>query len=132
MDGLLAQVARGHKAKQEAEASRKLDERYEKFIDECLKADGEPFNDENDDELQTWLDEVDELIISYRTHTALGQSVNCTHERLDDLYWLRDKFSRLLIKWQNQATSWLRDLEPVYFELSGKRKALLRAHLLLK
>ena len=112
----------------EENANKKLDLSYCKFMNECLKADGEAFNEEDDDELRTWLDEADELIIEYRTHTGLHQSDNRAHERLDDLHWLRDKFRQMLTKWQKQETSWSGP-KPVYLEFSEKRVALMRRHL---
>ena len=124
--------ARERKEKEAIEAGIKLDVRYKKMINECLKADGTYFNDDDDDELQTWLDEIDELIANYHCHPGLHLSSSYTHQCLEDLYWMRDKFNRLLVKWVEQPSSWRYGVEPVYFEMSAKRKKLLRAHLLLK
>jgi hypothetical protein len=131
LQGLHNRVAKVFDARREADANRKLDEQYTQFVNECLKADGEAFNDEDDDELRTWLDEVDELIIAYRAHTGFHHLDNRAHERLEDLHWLRDKFRRMLTKWQRQETSWGSEPEPVYFELSEKRVAIMRKHLKL-
>ena len=130
LHGLQTRVAKVFEAKREADANRKLDEQYVQFVNECLQADGDAFNDDDDDELQTWLDEIDELIIAYRGHTGLPQPDSRTHARLEDLHWLRDKFRRMLANWQKQETSWLSVPEPVHLELSEKRRAILRGHLL--
>jgi hypothetical protein len=127
--GFQKRITKVFDAKRETDANRKLDEQYMQLVNECLQADGDAFNDEDDDELRTWLDEVDELIIKYRTHTGLRQLDDQSHERLEDLHWLRDKFRRMLTKWQNQETSWGSTPEPVYLELSRKRVAMMRQHL---
>ncbi|WP_022822077.1 hypothetical protein [Hymenobacter norwichensis] len=131
-DRIRAKIAQKRKAEEDVELSKKLDGRYSKLVDECLKADGTNFNDDDDDELQAWLDEIDDLIVDYRSHPGIDLSAGYARERLDDLHWLRDKFNRLLGEWVDQPTSWRHNIQPVYFEMSTKRKKLLRAHLLLK
>ena len=129
LQGLQKRIAKAVFANQEADANRKLDEQYTELVNECLQADGNAFNDEYDDELLTWLDGIDVLIIAYRTHTGLLQSDNRAHERLEDLHWMRDKFSRMFTEWLRQETSWVSGPKPVYLELSEKRVAMLRKHL---
>ncbi|MET4074519.1 hypothetical protein [Hymenobacter sp. UYCo722] len=127
---VFARLAREREIEAVEKENGKLDQRFCKFVNECLKADKMPFNDEDDDELQTWLDEVDELIVDYRAHSGLRVSNELTNGRLDDLHWLSDKFRRMLVKWQKQPTSWLSANEPVYLDISDKRRLHLREHLL--
>lgn len=129
LQGLQKGITKVFDAKREADSNRKLDEQYIQFVNECLRADGDAFNDEDDDELQTWLDDADELIIGYRTHTGLHQLNNRAHARLDDLHWLRDKFRRMLTNWQKQEISRGRAPKPVELELSKKRVTVMRNHL---
>ena len=129
LQGLDKRITRIFDARRQADSNRKLDEQYIQFVNECLIADGDAFNDEDDDELQTWLDDADELIIAYRTHTGLQQSDNRAHARLEDLHWLRDKFRRMLTTWQKQEISRRNAPKPVYLELSEKRIAMMRNHL---
>ena len=123
----LARQDEDEEAEEQAEQARDLHQRYSKIVVECLKANGA---EQDEDDLETWLDKFDEVSEAYRAHPALRQPPNQVHERLEDLYWLRDKFQSLQDEAVKQASLWFSDEEPVYFELSPKRLARLRQHLL--
>ena len=84
----------------------------------------------DEDELESWIDKFDETSEAYRAHPALRHSPNQVHERLSDLYWLRDKFQSLLDESIKQASLWFSAEDPVFFELSPKRLTRFREHLL--
>ena len=114
-------------AEERAETARTLHKRYSTLIMQCLKANGAQ---QDEDDLEAWLDKFDEVTEAYRAHPALSQPLNQVHKRLEDLYWLRDKFQHLLDESLSQTAAWFSDDEPLYFDLSAKRLAKLRAHLL--
>lgn len=113
--------------KKQAEKAMALHKQYSALIVKCLKVDGMELDE---DDLETWIDLFDEVSEAYREHPALRQPLNQTHRRLEDLYWLRDKFRDLLDESVNQLLSWFSDKKPVCFELSTKRLTRLREHLL--
>ena len=114
-------------AKKQAEKARTLHKQYSALIVKCLKVDCTELDEDN---LETWIEQFDEVSEAYREHPALRQPLNQTHKRLEDLYWLRDKFRDLMDEYANQPLSWFSDKKPVYFELSTKRLTKLRQHLL--
>lgn len=118
---------RQQESRQKVKEIADIHQRYCQLVTGCLKTDGDALNDE---ELQTWVEDLDGLSDDYRKHPHLRLSANVVHERLEDVYWLRDRFRRLLDEWHEQSDSWFRSAEPVCFELPSKRRALLRAHLL--
>lgn len=126
-DDWLAQEEENEEAEERAEKAKALHKLYSTLIVKCLKANGAE-QDEND--LEAWIDKFDEVAEEYRAHPALRQPQNQVHRRLDDLYWCRDKFQSLLDESIKQSSLWFSDDEPVYFELSAKRLARLREHLL--
>ena len=114
-------------AAEEAEMKSELHKQYSAIIVKCIKASGSEFDG---DELQTWIDELDAMSEKYRSHPDLQVSDDLVHARLDDLYWLRDRFKDLLEEFQDQEPSWGDEEEPMCFQLSAKRRDLFRAHLL--
>lgn len=126
-DDWLARQEEDEEAQERAEQAKVLHKLYSKLIVKCLKANGA---EQDEDDLETWIDEFDEVTETYRAHPALRLPPNRVHDRLDDLYWLRDKFQSLQDEAVKQASLWFSDEEPVYFELSPKRLARLRDHLL--
>ena len=126
-DDWLVRQEEEEEAEERAERAKALDKSYNTTIVKCLKANGA---DQDEDDLEAWIDELDEVTEAYRAHPALRLPPNRVHDRLDDLYWLRDKFQSLQDEAVKQASLWFSDEEPVYFELSPKRLARLRDHLL--
>lgn len=114
-------------AEERAVLAKALHQQYSALVVKALKANGVVLDE---DELDTWIDKFDEAAEAYRDHPALRQAQNRVHERLDDLYWLRDKFQSLLDESIKQASLWFSDEESVCFELSPKRLARFREHLL--
>ena len=114
-------------AEERAEQAKALHKLYSVVIVNCLKANGA---EQDEDDLEAWIDKFDEVSEAYRAHPALRQPTNQVHERLEDLYWLRDKFQSLQDEAVKQASLWFSNEEPVYFELSPKRLVRLRQHLL--
>ncbi|GAA4000940.1 hypothetical protein GCM10022408_10130 [Hymenobacter fastidiosus] len=115
-------------AEERAETAKALHKLYSTLIVKCLKANGA---EQDEDDLKTWIDAFDEVSEKYRAHPALHQPPNQVHERLQDLYWLRDKFQSLLDEPIKQASLWFSNEEIICFELSSKRLARLREHLLV-
>jgi hypothetical protein len=112
-------------AKEAAEKKKSLHTLYSALIKKCLKQDGQELN-END--LETWVDELDTAIEKYLSHPGLRQPEDKAHKRIKDLYWLRDMFSGLLAELREQQASFFKSVEPVYLELPSKRIARFRAH----
>ena len=123
----LARQEEEEEAEERAEQAKVLHKSYSTLIVKCLKANG---TEQEEDDLETWIDEFDEVSEAYRAHPALRQPPNLVHERLEDLYWLRDKFQSLQDEFIKHASLWFSDEEPIYFELSPKRRDRLRKHLL--
>ena len=113
-------------AKEEAEKIKSLHGLYSALIKKCLKQDGQELDE---DDLETWVDELDAAVEKYMSHPGLRQPDDKAHKRLKDLYWLRDMFSGMLAELKEQQASFFKSVEPVYLELPSKRKARLRAHL---
>lgn len=126
-DDWLARQEEEEAAEERAEQAKALHKLYSTLIVKCLKANGA---EQDDDDLETWIDAFDEVSEAYRAHPALRQPPNQVHARLSDLYWLRDKFQSLQDESFKQASLWFSDEEPVYFKLSPKRLARLRENLL--
>ena len=126
-DDWLARQEEEEEAEERAEQAKALHKLYSALIVKCLKANGA---EQDEDDLEAWIDKFDEVTEAYRAHPALRQPINQVHERLEDLYWLRDKFQSLQDEAVKQASLWFANEEPVYFELSSKRLARLRANLL--
>lgn len=105
-------------AQEKAEKIESLHGLYSTLIKKCLKIDQQELDE---DELETWVDELDEASEKYMLHPGLLEPENKAHKRLKDLYWLRDMFSDLLEESNEEG-------EPVLLELSPKRKARFRAN----
>ncbi|GAB2466574.1 hypothetical protein GCM10011375_32680 [Hymenobacter qilianensis] len=105
-------------AEEEAEKIRTLHSLYSTLIKKCLKLDGQELDEED---LETWIDELDEASEKYLSHPGLREPDNKAHKRLKDLYWLRDTFSDLLTEFHEEG-------EPVFLELPPKRKARFRTN----
>ncbi|TVT37858.1 hypothetical protein FNT36_22120 [Hymenobacter setariae] len=121
-------------ANREREKIADMHRLYSNLVVKCLKVDGTTLDDNN---IQTWINELDYVSSRYRTNPALSQAGNQAHERLEDLYWLIDKFRRLLEQWKEQpillpSKSYYppNKAKPVLFELSSKRRNRFRSHLL--
>lgn len=112
-------------AKEAAEKIKSLHTVYSALIKKCLKQDGQELDE---DDLETWVDELDAAIEKYLSHPGLGQPEDKAHKRIKDLYWLRDMFSGLLAELREQQASFFKSVEPVYLELPSKRIARFRAH----
>ena len=125
IDAQLRQEA-AEKAAEEADKIKSLHTLYSTLINKCLKMDGHELDE---DDLETWVDELDVASEKYLSHPGLRQPEDKAHKRLKDLYWLRDEFSGLLAELREQQTSFFRGVEPVYFDLPSKRKARFRDHL---
>ena len=113
-------------AREAAEEIKSLHSLYSALVKKCLKQDEQELDE---DDLETWVDELDIAIEKYLSHPGLRQPEDKAHKRLKDLYWLRDTFSGLLTELREQQASFFKSVEPVYLELPSKRKARLRAHL---
>ena len=112
-------------AKEAAEKIKSLHSLYSTVIKKCLKQDGQELDE---DDLDTWVDELDVAIEKYSSHPDLRQPEETAHKRLKDLYWLRDMFNGLLVELREQQASFFKSIEPVYLELPSKRIARFRAH----
>lgn len=127
-------LMREQEANREREKIASMHRLYSNLIVKCLKVDGTALDDTS---IHTWINELDDTSNRYRTNPDLSQPVSQAHERLEDLYWLRDKFRKLLDQWKTQpiplpikSYHLPNKAEPVLFELSSKRRSRFRSHLL--
>lgn len=100
---------------------------YSKLIKKCLKMEGHELEG---DDLEAWIEELDEASEEYQSHPGLRNPDDKAHRRLKDLYWCRDTFSGWLDKLREQEDSYFMMVEPVFLDLPPKRKAHFRENLI--
>lgn len=128
----LVEFQRAEILRREAEKARRvaaqcdlLHSQFTGVITDCLKAEGTSLDKWA---LERKMADLDQLSTSYRTHPKLQHSGTRVYDRLEDVYWLHDKFRELL----NELKSQYRPGHPntIMLEFSAKCRAKLRANLI--
>ena len=101
-----------------------LHQLYCKLAEQFLLSEGQPIYSGS---LNTYLKELDDATQQYREHVGLVQADDIRHQRLADLYWIRDTLQDVL-----NAITQQRIFGPKSssFELSKKKRNRLRLHLI--
>ena len=128
----LVEYQRAETLRRETEKARRvaaqcdlLHSQFTSVITDCLKAEGTSLDKWA---LEKKMADLDQLSTNYRSHPGLQKSGTRVYDRLEDVYWLHDKFRDLL----NELKSQYRPGYPgaILVEFSAKCRAKLRASLL--
>ena len=128
----LVEYQRGETFRREAEKARRvaaqcdlLHSQFTKVVTDCLKAEGTSLDKWA---LERKMADLDQLSTSYRSHPDLQKLGTRVYDRLEDAYWLHDKFRDLL----NELKSQYRPGYPgtILVDFTAKCRARLRASLL--
>ena len=111
--------------------SKDLHQIYTKLVNSFLKEIGNAFDS---NWLDDFIEELDEAAVEYRQHPGLQTPSHPAHNRLADLYLIRDYLRELReeVEDANEAMSFFGRAEPdtVSIEISKKRRKRLRENML--
>ena len=111
--------------------SKELHKAYSKLVNSFLKEEGYAFDS---NWLDDFIEELDEAAVEYRQHPGLQTPSHPAHNRLADLYMIRDYLRELReqVEDADEAMSFFGRPEPdtICLEISKKRRKRLRGSML--